>query len=222
MSRTQLIAVLALAGVSSTASAQSTAWQRKWYWGGQGGMMFYTTNLMSGTQSAILGGGHWLITGKRSALYIGVDQVKYADSSTTAIADASAASTGGLRTMSFSSGRMLQAGIYIIPNDGNLQFMTGGGFAINEITDAVPVVDPLATQQEKTAAAQAVDDATTKAFLWVSAGLQLRAGRWALFGSYQYMPAAKDFAIDTGIQWLSVGLRFALTSAHEDVTTSEK
>jgi len=222
MSRTRLVAVLALASMCSTASAQSTAWQRKWYWGGQGGAMFYTTNLMSGTQTAILGGGHWLITGKRSALYIGVEQVKYADSSSTAIADASAAATGGLRTVNFSSGRILQAGIYIIPNDGNLQLLTGGGFAINEITDPVPVVSATATQQEISAAAQAVDDASTKAFLWVSAGLQLRAGRWALYGSYQYMPAAKDFAINTGIQWLSVGLRYALTSAHEDVTTTEK
>ncbi|HEY2824924.1 MAG TPA: hypothetical protein VGI83_05195 [Gemmatimonadales bacterium] len=222
MGRTQLIAALTLAGMSaSTAAAQSTSWQRKWYWGGQGGVMMYSTTL-GGSQSAIMGGGHWLITGKRSALYISVNQIKYADTSSTQIADASAASTGGLRTVNFSSGRVLQAGIYIIPSDSKLQLLTGGGFAINEISDAVPVVDPLATQQEKTAAAETVDDATTKAFLWVSAGLQLRAGRWALFGTYQYMPAAKDFMINTGIQSLNFGLRYALTSAHEDVTTNEK
>src|SRR5207302_5219703 len=103
----------------------------------------------------------------------------------------------------FTHGGLLQAGIYIIPNDGKLQFLTGGGFAVNQITDATPVVGALATQQERTAAALAVDDATTKAFLWVSAGFQLRSGRWALFATYQYMPAAQDFAIDTGMQMLN-------------------
>ena len=223
MGRTRaLVVALALASITSAAAAQSDAWQRKWYWGGQGGAMFYTTPLMTGTQTAIIAGGHWLITGKRSALYISVNSIKFADSSSTQIADASAATTGGLRTISFSSGRMLQAGIYIIPTDSKLQLLTGGGFAITQIDDAVPVVLSTATQQEKTAAVLAVDDATTKAFLWVSAGLQLRFGRWAIFGQYQYMPAAKDFAINTGLQNVSAGLRFALTSAHEDVSTTEK
>lgn len=222
MRRTQAVVALALMGVCSTASAQSTSWQRKWYWGGQGGLMFYTTPAMTGTQSALVMGGHWLITGKRSALYIAVNDIKYVDTSVTFVADASAAATGGLRTVNFSHGALLQAGIYIIPSDGKLQFLTGGGFAVDQITDAVPVVSATATQQEQTAALLAVDDATTKAFLWVSAGFQLRAGRWALFGTYQFMPAAKDFAIDTGRHTLNAGLRFALTSAHEDVSTTEK
>jgi hypothetical protein len=223
MRRTSQLLALALAVGTTAASAQSNAWQRKWYWGGQGGMVFYTTPRMTGTQTAITGGGHWLITGKRSALYLAVNQIKYADSSITAVADQSAAATLGLRDVTFTSGHTIQAGIYIIPTDSKVQLLVGGGFAINEITDAQPVYTTLTpTAQEITAATLAVDDATTKAFLWVSGGLQMRFGRWALFGQYTFMPAAKDFAINAGIQDVTFGLRFALASAHEDVTTSEK
>jgi len=215
--RVVLLAALGLTALSATpAAAQADAWQRKWFWGAQGGVFLYQTPTTTKREMAITAGGHWLITSKRSALLIGFDQVMFPDSSTSQIADPIVPS--GLRQVNFTSGRRIQAMLYAIPSDGVLQVMLGGGFAIQQISNATPA-GPFLTLAELTNANVIVANQDTRAFFVVSGGFQLRKGRWALFANYQFMPPAKNFLISSGQHAMMAGLRFALTTAHEDVTT---
>ncbi len=197
------------------ALGQENSWQRKWYWGAQTGTFLYSTPTTPST-SAFSMGGHWLITAQRSALFIGIDQIFFGTTSSQ-IADPSV--TGGLRTVSFESGRRIQAGLLAIPSNKSPQIYAGGGFAIHHITDAV-ATGAFATPTEQAAAQTRVDEASTKAFVFFIGGAQIRLGRrWALFGQYQYMPGSDDFLITSDQHAITGGLRVFISSAHEDVTT---
>lgn len=216
--RVVLLSGLALAAFSpAPASAQSDAWKQKWYWGGQGGIFMYQSRTDSTRQFAITAGGHWLITGKRSALLIGFDQILFPDSSTSSIADNTTFS--GVRLVDFTAGRRIQAVLYAIPSDSWLQIMLGGGFAIHQIVNAAPQ-GPFANLAEQTNAQNIVAQQDTRAFAVMSGGLQLRLGRWALFANYQYMPSARNFLLSSEQHAATAGIRFALTTSHEDVTTT--
>jgi hypothetical protein len=204
--------------VAAPAFGQADAWQRKWFWGAQGGVWSYADPLLGSRKFAITAGGHWMITAKRSALYLGIDQVIFTDSAQSAIVDASAVATGGLRFVDFNSGRRIQATIFAMPMDGNLQVMIGGGFAIHQINGAV-AQGPYSSVQEVVNASNSVAELDTKAFMVMAGGAQYRFGRWAAFAHYNYMPGSSDFLIPGGSHALTAGVRYALTSSHEDVST---
>lgn len=194
--------------VATPAFGQATAWQRKWYWGAQSGAFLYKD--ANGTQSAFDVGGHWLITGKRSALFVAFDQLIFPANTSAQIA---AGTSNG--TVTFKNGRRLQAMLYAIPTDASLQIYLGGGFAIEQITDGAPAAGSALTQAQ-------VDAVDSKAFAVLGGGFNLRFGRWALFAQYQYMPAASDFILTSEQHAITGGLRYALSSAHEEVTTEER
>ncbi len=197
-----LVAML-LAAQTVPATAQDRSWQKKWYWGAQGGAYLFSAN---GDQTGYSAGGHWFITAGRSALYLAYDQLYFNNIVNVPIR------TGQL--VNYSSGQRLQATVYAVPTDGKLQVFLGGGFAIHLITDAVPV--PPAS----VLAISDVEDAATKAFLILSGGIQARfANRWALFGQYQFMPASDQFLITSQQHAFTVGLRFAVTNSEEIVST---
>jgi hypothetical protein len=176
----------------------------------------FNTPLGTGTQTGISLGGHWLITGTRSALYVGFDQMIFGDNTTSAVFDASSANQ--IRSVTFSSGRRIQAVAYVIPNDKILQVYIGGGFGINQITDAQPV-GTFNTPGEADAVFATIEAAGTKAFPIFSGGAQYRMGKMALFGQYQFMPEGRDFLM-TGVQHVfTAGIRYILTGAREEVTT---
>src|SRR5689334_1162488 len=105
------LAAVSLSALSAKpAAAQAQAWQQKWYWGAQGGVFMYQTPTQTGRQMAITAGGHWLITGKRSALMIGFDQVLF-NSDTSAVPDPLVVPSGQ-RLVAFSQGRRIQALVY--------------------------------------------------------------------------------------------------------------
>ena len=182
-----LVAVVLLGLVTSPAAAQDESWQNKWYWGAQSGVYFFSTPTQS-NDIAIDVGGHWLITAERAGLHLALTQVMYPDNSTSLTPEGDA--------VNFSSGRRLQADIFVFPMDGALQIYVGGGFMINYISDAAPA-ETFATPQGLQAALQNIDDVSTKAFFTVTGGAQWRLGRWAMFGSYQFTPSERDFLIST-------------------------
>jgi hypothetical protein len=127
--------------------------------------------------------------------------------------------TTGLRTVDFTTGRRIQAILYAIPTDAVIQPMLGGGFAIQQLTDARPR-GPFTTLAEQTNAETLVANQDTKAFAIMSAGFQMRLmRRWAIYANYQYIPGGKDFLLTGEQHHLTAGIRYALTTAHEDVTT---
>lgn len=205
-----LVAAVLLSVTAGPALAQADAWQRKWYWGAQSGVFFYSTPTNS-TDAAVGIGAHWLITGRRSGLYVALDQFFYPGGSTSQVADGTA--PGGFRAVSFESGRRLQANLLAIPSDGTFQFYIGGGIAINQITDAT------AQGTTNQAIQETVEERATRAFAIGTAGFQLRMGGWAIYGQYQYSPSSKNFLITSEQHALTGGIRVILGSSHEDVTT---
>lgn len=215
--------VLLLAGLSLTAfapepaAAQEEFWQKKWFWGAQGGVFAHFVPTDSSRKIALLAGGHWLITGKRSALLFSFDHVLFPDSSASIVADP--AVVGGLRSVDFTTGRRIQAIVYAIPTDAFIQPMLGGGFAIQQITDATPR-GPFNSLAEQTNAEALVANQDTKAFAIMSLGVQMRLmRRWAIYGNYQFVPGGRNFLLTGEQHALTVGIRYALTTAAEDVTT---
>lgn len=196
--------------------AQDDLWQRKWYWGAQGGVAMFQTPTAAGTQTGISVGGHWLITATRSALYLGFDQMIFDNTTTSAVVDPT--SVGGIRSVSFTSGRRIQAIAYVIPTDNFIQPYVGGGFGINQITDALPG-GSFTTVAEQESVLRTIETVGTKAFPIISGGLQYRMGKLAVFGQYQFMPEGRDFLL-SGVQHVfSGGIRWALTSSQEEITT---
>jgi len=213
-----LLAGLAALCLATPAFGQGDTWQRKWYWGAEGGIFSYKDALTLKRKFVPTVGGHWMITGKRSALMIAFDQVLFKDSTQTAVVDASAVATGGIRMVNFTTLRRIQAEVFAVPMDGPLQVMLGGGFTIHQVTNAQPL-GPFASLQESQNASQVVSDVATKAFIVYAVGAQYRISRLALFALYNYSPGSNDFLITSDSHILNVGIRYSLTSAHEDVTT---
>jgi hypothetical protein len=209
-----LVAVVFLGLFTTPAAAQDNEWQNKWYWGAQGGAYLFSTPTLD-NEMAFEVGGHWLITAERIGLHMGLSQILFGDNATSAISDGTA--TG--QTVSFTSGRRLQAEIYAFPVDGPLQIYAGGGFLINYISNAQPV-GTFATAQAEQAVLEAIDEVSTKAFFSITGGAQWRMGRWALFGTYQFIPEGRDFLISSTQHAITGGLRYALAAANQDVTTN--
>jgi hypothetical protein len=181
----------------------------------QAGGFLYSTPTVN-DEIAIDIGGHWLITRDRVALNIAVDQVFFQDNTTSSIPDGSTAS--GSRIVTFSKGRRVQAELLAIPTSGRIQIMVGGGFAIHQITDAA-AQGTFTSLAQQSAVARIVGDQDTKAFVVFSGGAQYRLGRLAAFAKYQFMPQAKDFLITSETHALTGGLRYALTSSSEEIST---
>src|SRR3970040_3114016 len=103
MRKTACALGLALVTLASSAAAQEDAWQHRWFWGAQGGLMRFQTPTASGWQDALTVGGHWLITSTHSALYAAFDHVIFKDGTSSAVIDNS--SPTRLRDIQFTHGR---------------------------------------------------------------------------------------------------------------------
>lgn len=215
--RSLLLGAVALLAIAPPVFGQSDSWQRRWFWGGEGGVFSFRSAITGDREYAITAGGHWLITGKRSALYVSFDHVIFRDSAQSAITDPTG--TNGLRLVDFTRGRRIQATVFAVPMDKAIQFMLGGGFVIQQITDAT-AQGPYGSLQEVINASNAVAELDTKAFLVMAAGVQYRVGRLAVFANYNYMPSSRDWLITSDQHALMAGIRYSLTSSHEDIGTS--
>lgn len=202
---TTLVAVLLF--TSGTLSAQDDSWQRRWYWGAQSGVA------LQGGTSALAVGGHWFITGTRSALSVGFDALFYGNGSTETVTNSQSAT--GVTTIGYSNGRRLQMILYGIPNDNTLQVYGGAGIGISQISNAQPL--GTLSNAELLGALARIEELDTKAFLIFVVGAQLRMGRMALFGEYKLFPAADTFLIRSDQHQISVGLRYSLTHANEEI-----
>ena len=217
MRKTVCTFALVLVTLASSAAAQDDDWRHRWFWGAQGGIMQFKTASVttptSGWQNAITVGGHWLITSTHSALYAAFDHVIF-DTTFAAVQE----SQTTFRDIQFSSGRRIQALLYVFPSGGYIQPYFGGGFGINQLTDAFPT-GVFNTPQEQENMLRIVEETSTKAFPIFSGGLQLRFGRLALFGQAQYMPMGRNYLISSAQYVGSVGLRYSVTGSREEVTT---
>src|SRR5438309_2224228 len=197
------------------AQARAIGWQHQWFWGGQGGVLIYKTNRQPLTYDPIIG-GHWLITGKRTALYTAFEQAFFVS---PVLADVAIPNTDFVGTFSFSNVRRILAGILAFPTQQRIQPVTGGGFALMQIlTPELQSCSGCVTKADTVAAFDAADANASKAFFWVMGGVDIRQGRLSIFGHYIITSSAKGFMLQGPTHTLQGGVRYSLGTAKEGVT----
>jgi hypothetical protein len=208
-----------LLALAAPAQGQDQGWQDLWFWGTQVGLTAYKTPTTGGTQLAITAGAHWLITGKRSGLFLAYDQIIYPNGpvdATSRINDPGSAT--GTRDVQFDNGRFIQADLVAIPLNGHLQVLVGAGVLLHQISDPVPM-GTFASPADQAASQSLVNDAAMRAFGNLLASFQLRFGsRFAFFGTYRFIPSASGFLITAEQHSLTSGFRIALSSRTEEVS----
>jgi hypothetical protein len=223
LSRLALSALVVALVARPAAAQQSNDRNHRWYWGAQAGGMLYQTNAQGYYFDPVIG-AHWLITGKRSALYIGGEQAFFLTESRATVADRNSAT--GLRDATFSQVRRLFAGVLAFPLQKRIEPFVGGGFAIMTVQD--PTVDcsgttpnsQCANANDQAVAQAAIDDAGSKGFAWILGGVQINVGKLAVYGQYILTSAAQGFLISGSTHSIQGGIRYSLGTSKEDVNTA--
>ena len=206
-------AALAACAFATPLAAQTQDWQYRWFWGAKGGGLAYS---LPTNGQVVRGqfGGEWVITARRTALYVGYSQSLTSEVDTFRLQGV----TGGPFTISFDGMRRIQIGVIVFPTNASLQPYVGGGFVIETLTGAL-----LAAGTTSTTIDNAIQNASSGGFALVIAGLQLRMGRkMALYAHYQGSPQGRDFLLAGQSHSFEAGLRYAFLGAREDDVTSRR
>lgn len=194
--------------------------QYQWYWGAQGGAFVYKTNTQPLYYDPIVG-GHWLITARKTALYVAYEQSLFLTDAQAVIFDpaSSTSSVGpGFRDVTFHDMRRLMFGVLAFPAQKVIEPFAGGGFALMQVLN--PTVDcPGCTLGEAVEAADRAAEAASKAFFWVMGGVQINySTKLNVFAHYILTSAAPDFLIQSNTHTLQGGIRYSLGTSKEGIT----
>ncbi|MEO8199296.1 MAG: hypothetical protein ABI679_02135 [Gemmatimonadota bacterium] len=186
----------------------------RWYIGGGGGVTVFETPRQSRGAIA-MGGANMLITARRTALLLGIDEGIGSDEQTSYI-DPSA--TGGSRIVTFNDLRKYSATLLVYPLKSHAQPFVGVGVGLLHIVNPQPA-GPFLTPDEQSNARAVAKDLGSSAFASVVAGLQLQVGAVALFGQYQLTSSPADGRLLIGpTHSFTAGLRLSLGNAREGVS----
>jgi len=193
----------------------------QWYWGAQGGAFVYKTNSQPYYYDPVVG-GHWLITARRTALYVAYEQALFLTDAQAVIFDPGSSGcslgNGPCRDVSFHDMRRLMFGVLAFPAQKVIEPFAGGGFALMQVLN--PVVDcPGCDQGQFSQADDRAADAASKAFFWVMGGLQINySTKLNVFAHYLITSAARDFLIQGNTHTLQGGIRYSLGTSKEGIT----
>jgi hypothetical protein len=194
---------------------RSSDWTHKWYWGAQGGLMVFRTN-SDGISFEPTFGGHWLITGKRTALFVGYEQSFFlAERHTTFVEPNGSVSPGNV---SFKDLRRIMIGALAFPAQKRVEPFGGIGFAIMEALNVQENCVSCTTASEFAQMQDAADQAASKAFFFWMGGIDIKQGRLALYGHYILTSSARGFIIDGTTHTFQGGIRYSLGTAKEGIT----
>ncbi len=193
---------------------RSSDWNNKWYWGGQGGLFVFRTNFDSYVFEPVFG-GHWLITGKRTALYVAFEQSFFLSERHATIVQPDGAVNPG--NVSFKDARRIMAGVLAFPAQLRVEPFFGGGFALVELLNPEATCTGCTVAQAGELQSQA-EDASSKAFFWWMGGIDIKQGRMALYGHYILTSSAATFLIQGTTHTFQGGVRYSLGSSKEGVT----
>ena len=198
-----------------TYERRSSDWQHKWYWGGQGGLMIFRTNFDSYSFEPTFG-GHWLITGKRTALYASYEQSFFiSPRHVTFVSPNHPVEPGNVQ---FNNLRRIMVGVLAFPAQLRVEPFAGGGFAIMEALNVEATTCTGCSGAEFASLQDAADNAATKAFFWWMGGIDIKQGRLALFGHYILTSSAATFLIQGTTHTFQGGVRYSFGSAKEGIT----
>ena len=193
-----------------------------WYLGAQGGVMIFETRRQEDAAIPTLG-GNLLITARRTALMISVEE-GIGDNEVSGYIDPSAVATNGVRDVTFNDIRKYSATLLVYPLKSAAQPFFGIGYGIMHLHNPQPV-GPFATPDEQENARSTAANLGSYGFGSFLAGLQLQAGSFAIFGQYQITTSpgfdtrANNNKLLTGpTHTFSGGIRFSLGSAKEGIT----
>ena len=189
-------------------------WQRQWFWGAQAGILIFKTDV-DGLSAEPTFGGHWLITAKKTAMYVAYEQSFFLTDRHATIIEPNGTIEPG--NVAFRSLRRLMMGVLAFPVQKALQPYGGGGFAIMEILNPTTTCAGC-TISNAALVQQAADNAGTKAFFWWMGGLDVRQGRLALYGHYIMTSSARGFLINGVTHTVQGGIRYSFGSSREDVS----
>jgi len=192
-----------------------------WYWGAQGGFFVSKTNTQPYVYDPIAG-GHWLITSRRTALYVAYEQAFFLSDANAVIFDpnSSGCSIGAApcRDVSFNGVRRLMFGVLAYPTQKVIEPFGGGGFAIMQVLN--PVVDcPGCDLSQFAQADDRVNDASSKAFFWIMGGLQINySSKLNVFAHYLLTSSASNYLLLSNTHSLQGGVRVSLGTSKEGIT----
>jgi hypothetical protein len=201
---------------------QGRGWNKnyQWYWGAQGGAFISKTNTQPLVYDPIVG-GHWLITARRTALYVAYEQAIFLSDAQAVIFDPSSSGCskgGACRDVSFHDMRRIMFGVLAFPAQKVIEPFAGGGFALMQVLN--PVVDCTGcTLSEAIEADDRVHEASSRAFFWLMGGLQINySSKLNVFAHYLLTSSAPNFLIDGNTHTLQGGVRLSLGTAKEGIT----
>ncbi len=201
---------------------QGRGWNKnyQWYWGAQGGAFVSKTNTEAYAYDPIIG-GHWLITARRTALYVAYEQAMFLADAHAVIFDPNSSNSSigpAFRDVTFSDVRRILFGVLAYPSQKVIEPFAGGGFALQQVLN--PSVDcSTCNLGEATEAADRVAAASSKAFFWVLGGLQMNySTKFNVFAQYMLTSASQNFLLDGNTHTVQAGIRYSLGTSKEGVT----
>jgi len=189
-------------------------WAHKWYWGGQGGMFVFRTNF-DGISFEPTFGGHWLVTGKRTALYVAYEQSFFLSERHTTFVEPDGSVTPG--NVAFKDLRRIMVGVLAFPAQKRVEPFGGIGFALMEALNVEANCASCTTGAQFAALQDAADEAASKAFFFWMGGIDIKQGRLALYGHYILTSSARGFILDGTTHTFQGGIRYSMGSAKEGV-----
>jgi len=196
---------------------RNTGWAHQWYWGAQGGILVFNSD-PDGFSAEPMFGGHWLITGGKTALYLAFEQAFFLSDRHATIVEPDGSVNPG--NVAFHDLRRIMVGILAFPAQQRVEPFGGGGFAIMEILNPVATCLSCVNASERASVQDAADNAATKAFFFWMGGVDIKQGRLGLYGHYILTSAAKGFLIQGTTHTFQGGIRYILGSAKESITES--
>ncbi len=197
-----------------TFEQRASDWQHKWYWGGEAGIFIFRTNFDSYAFEPAFG-GHWLITGKKTALYASYEQSFFLTARHVTIVEPGGTVNPG--NVQFNNLRRIMVGVLAFPAQLRVEPFAGGGFAIMEALNVqVSCISCVGAQFSQLQ--DAADAAATKAFFWWMGGVDIKQGRLALYGHYILTSSAAGFLIRGTTHTFQGGIRYSFGTAKEGIT----
>ena len=207
-----LAGLMCAAFVPADASAQRTReFEDSWFWGVKAGVSTFTPTLGDSETSATYG-AEWLITRRRGALYVAIDEANI--STTSAVFDPT--SDGGFRPVGVEKLRRVSFAALAFPKAfGKFRPYAGLGLALNVIGDAYPLV---AADEEDVddVVWDRIDDRSSQASFLAMAGGQLHVRKVAVFAQASMIPSNNKFLLnDNPLGFFELGVRYNFGGSRE-------
>jgi len=198
-----------------TYEQRTSDWAHKWYWGAQGGLFVFKTNYDSYAFEPTFG-GHWLVTGNRTALYVAYEQSFFLSARRTTLVEPDGTIEPG--NVAFHDMRRLMVGVLAFPAQKRVEPFAGAGLAIMQRLNPEVTCSSCQNLSQFAQLQDEADAAASKAFFWWMGGVDIKQGRLALYGHYILTSSARGFLIQGTTHTFQGGIRYSLGSAKEGVT----